>query len=98
MSLGEFNGLAGYVALIPARAASDPLDGFAVSVARLSIHFGIDLRRILTQHVLHLADALKEKLPVFSRQGLQAYDAVGDRFVILGGGQAHGWQRTLSLK
>ncbi len=67
-----------YFLLIPTRRPSQLLDDFAVAIARVKVHGGIDICRITTQDVLHPADVFKEGFPVLDRQSAQAEDTIGD--------------------
>jgi hypothetical protein len=63
------DGLLGMIA-----AGRQLLDGFAVAVAGLEAHPGIDAGRIVAQDPLRLADALEERLPIRGLDRAQAAD------------------------
>ncbi len=54
------------------------LDDLAIPVARLEVHAGIDLGRVLAQDLLDPADVLEDGLPIFDVYGAQVEDAGGD--------------------
>ena len=78
MDSSQVNRLARNGLLILAGGARQLFDHLAIAVARLLIHFGIDVRWIVAQNVFDPADALKKVLPILGGQHAQTRYAVGN--------------------
>ena len=68
---GEVDGLLGDGLFRFSGGPSQVLDDLPVAIARLEVHPGVDLRRVLAQDVLDMADILEDILPIFDIDGPQ---------------------------
>ncbi len=76
---GQGDGLLGDGFFRLARRPRQAFDDFAVAIARLEVHPGVHLGRVLAQDLFDPADVFEDGLPVLDVDGTQVENAAGDR-------------------